>query len=150
EAQQIADPYARAMRLAEIYRDMGEGEEASMLSNLKAAEKLKPADSEVAERLFKYYLNKQDWEAANPPLTLLIKLNKDQAHGLLYKFLLAMAKADASPQKDYSDAIQIGRQLTQERSDYAESWLSLAKAFYATRQIDEALSRYEVALEKQP
>ncbi|HZK80392.1 MAG TPA: tetratricopeptide repeat protein, partial [Humisphaera sp.] len=92
---------------------------------------------------FQTYKREQNWELAERALDALTRLNADHANGLMYRWSLAMVRAQ------WSDAIGIARQLTVERESFGQSWILLAEAYQANAQFSEALSEYHAALERQ-
>ncbi len=136
------DPFRREVLLASFAREDGKSDE--QLQHLKAAEKLKPDDLDVKVQLFGLYLERKEFGHAERYIEPLAKANKDQVNGLMFKFRLAMAKGDINA------AVDDARQITQAMPEFGQSWLALGQALQAAQQYDEALSRFQTALEKQP
>jgi tetratricopeptide (TPR) repeat protein len=137
----IEDPFVRAIQLADIARD--DGDKAEWLKQLKEAERLKPTDPRVYERLFTYYVSQRQWDQAQPVLEAMARANQDQAGGLLFRFRLAMAK------EELQSALSYASQLTQKMPEFSTSWVSLAQAYQKLGQHEEAVQRFIKALEKQ-
>ncbi len=137
----LPDPFVRAMKLADLAHSLNKtGEE---LEHLKAAEVIRPADSSVMDRLFLSYLAAGEFDKAEGYITGLEKIDADQAHGLLYRFRLAMAR------QDIQGALAIGRQLTNDFKEFSGSWEALGEALQASGQLESAASKYVAALDKQ-
>lgn len=137
----IDDPFVRAIQLADMARDENDADE--WFKQLKEAERLKPTDPRVYERLFTYYVSKREFEKAQPVLEAMARANQDQAGGLLFRFRLASAKGE------HQEAMSYASQLTQKMPEFATSWLSLGQAYQALGQHEEAVQGFVKALEKQ-
>lgn len=140
-AQQIADPMTRELKLFELAKNQGKSDEA--LLHLQAAEKIKPQDPQIMDLLFQVYLSRKEWGSAEKYLEPLAKSGRDDAGGLLYRVRFNLAKGD------FGNAIVLARELTQKLPEFARSWLSLGQALQAAGQFEEAVTNYEMALQKQ-
>ena len=141
EAPKNPDPFIRELILANAYRRLGDL--PRQLEHLQAAVKIKPNDGDANALLFNYYLEQKQWAKAEAQLPTLAAVNQDQSGGLLFRYRLAMAKAD------HPTALNYARALVQRMGEFSQSWLALGQALQATGQIDEALKNYNTALEKQ-
>jgi tetratricopeptide (TPR) repeat protein len=138
--EQSEDPAARAMESAEKAEAAGNFAEAE--KNYKLAESTAPDDPEIWDHLFRLYLQTKDWDKQKPYLDKLSSTNRDQAHGLLYQFEIARAKADSDRM------MQIGVQLTTDLPEFAKSYYYLGLAYEAQGKYQQAVENYEAALAK--
>jgi tetratricopeptide (TPR) repeat protein len=137
-----ADPFQKELQLAQLAVRQGKRDE--YFTHVKKAESLKPDDTRVAQMLFEYYLVDKKWAEATSYVDKLSRANADSANGLLFKYRLASAKGELDA------AVNIARDLTRSMPEFSRSWSTLGQALMATRQPQEALQRFALALEKQP
>jgi tetratricopeptide (TPR) repeat protein len=140
--EDVKEPLERELLYFDLARDLGRIDEA--LQHLKAAEKIKSDDPRVLDALFQTYLATRKFEDAEKYVEPLAKLNRDRAGGLVYRFRLAMTRGDLQKSLEY------GRQLTEKYPEFAVSWVSEGQALFAAGRFDQAIQKFQVALEKQP
>jgi tetratricopeptide (TPR) repeat protein len=119
------------------------GDEAEETNDLKKALALAPDSSHVQEQLFNQYLKTNQYAEADACIPGLAKANADQAGGDMYRLALSMA------QQQYATAEAIARKLTQEKPEFARSWLSLGNVLEAEERYDEAAPQFLVAVQKE-
>jgi predicted Zn-dependent protease len=119
------------------------GDQAEEAADLKNAQTLAPDSAHVQELLFNHYLQTNQYPEASACIPVLAKTNADQAGGEMYRLALAVA------QKDYAAAEAIARKLTQDKPEFARSWLSLGKVLEAEGLFDQAAPQYLVSLQKE-
>ena len=141
ELNSTTDPLAKAIGLANIYRRMNKPD--LELKQLQAAQRVQPNNTNITAALFKYYLRQQQFDKAELLIPTLAAANEDLANGQLFRFQLFMMR------QDYQSAEQTARKLVQDMGEFGQSWLSLGQALQASNKLDEALSNYQRALEKQ-
>ncbi|HWE02525.1 MAG TPA: tetratricopeptide repeat protein [Tepidisphaeraceae bacterium] len=137
----IGDPFYRAIQAGRIALSNANYNEVR--KHAADAEQIRHDDPATWDLYFQTYKREQNWEMAEKALESLTRLNADHANGLMYRWSLAMARAQ------WPEAIGIGRQLTVERESFGQSWILLAEAYQANAQFSEALSEYRAALERQ-
>lgn len=115
----------------------------SALAHARAAEKLRTDDLAAWDLYFQIYIKQKKWELASKAAENLSRIDADHAGGGMYRWQIAMAKAD------FAEAIHIGTDLTQTRGDYGLSWMLLAQAYQANGQYNEALDKFRSALDRQ-
>jgi len=140
-ARQNPDRFEGEMQMAAIAGDRGD--RATQEIHLKAAEKVLPQSPKVWAALFQFYLQTGRFEDAAEYLPRLSDANFDMTKGELLRLELAQARDDSSA------ALEIARQLTQDYSEFAESWESLGNVLAAQGQYEQAITQYAVALGKQ-
>jgi tetratricopeptide (TPR) repeat protein len=137
----IADPFTKALRLEGLDVQAGDLHDAEL--ELKTALQLKPDDGRVWDALFSVYMNQGDVKSANDCIVHLETANQDQAHGLLYRFKMAMF------QKDFDTAVKISTEIIQELPQLAGGWLSRGQAEQAMGDPEKAIVDYTQARERQ-
>jgi predicted Zn-dependent protease len=135
-------PFELALKLYDF--NLIRQDRARAFGHLQEAERLKPDDGKVADLMFQHYLGERQWDKAAWYVDQsLAPKNWDQANGLIYRFRLAMVKGDL-PQ-----ATAHARELTTRLKEFARSWVFLGQALQASKQYQDAISTYSVALDKQ-
>jgi|GEM_PF-4308290 len=129
--------------LAAARTDAAQGKYDSALAHLKKVRDQRPDDIGAWDLTFHINLGQGRFDQAQVAASTLARLNADQDNGRAYEWELAMA------QKDFTKAISIGRQLTNDRSAFSQSWRMLGDALRAAGQLNEALNQYRTALEIQ-
>lgn len=142
EAESIADPFDKAMALARMYRDFGEIDSA--ISQLETATSLHPDRMDAQAELFAIYVQTGNVAKAEPMVDMLAKANADQAHGLVVRFRMAMAK------RDYTTARQMAQSMVRDMPEFSLSWLCLGQSLQSDGEYEDAIQRYQRALEGQP
>lgn len=135
------DPFLRELQLFELARQHNRLEEA--LQHLHNAEKIKPDDPSVKERMLAIALQQRDWEKAEAYVNELAAANRDQANGAVYRFQLEMARGNRDKAAEY--ALEASAKLTH----FARGSLVLAQARHAQGRLEEAITHYRRALDKQ-
>lgn len=139
--EQFKDPFQLALKMYEFKLVTGGRDEA--FKHLQEAEKLKPADGSMLDLMFQHYLQVQDWGKAAHYADELGKINWDQVGGLIYRFRLAMVRNDTK------QAVEHAREMTGKYREFARSWVFYGQALQAAGQFNDAVSMYQVALERQ-
>jgi predicted Zn-dependent protease len=111
--------------------------------HLKNAEKISPDNPRIQDLLFNYYLRGKQFDQATNCIPKLAKLDVDHASGELYRLALAEA------QGDNATAETIARKLTQDKPEFARSWLALGDVLRAKQQYAQAIPQYQVARDKE-
>ena len=111
--------------------------------HLKAAEKVSPDNPRIEDLLFNHYLRGKQYDQATACIPKLAKLDVDHASGELYRLSLAEAQGDIPA------AEAIARKLTQDKAEFARSWLALGDVLRAKQQYEQAIPQYRVSLDKQ-
>lgn len=122
---------------------LADGKFAEALEHAKAADQKRPNDAAAWDLYFQIYRRQQNWDQASAAIDVLAKLDSDHAGGRIYRWQVAMDRAQ------YTDAINIGRDLTEVRGTFGQSWMYLAQAYQANGQYHEAIDQYQAALERQ-
>ncbi len=141
ELNKNPDPMAKAVGLARIYGRMNRPDDE--LKQLQAAQRLQPNNTGITVLLFKYYLRQQQFDKAELLIPSLAAADEDRAGGQVFRFQLSMMRGD------YQAAELTARKLVQDMGEFGQSWISLGQALQANNKLDEALSKYLTALEKQ-
>ncbi len=137
----FADPMARAVARAKLAGS--ENQLAAQTTELEKAHAIEPDNRQVLRDLFLCYVSGHAYDKADALLPRLVELDVDQAHGLLFKFRLAMARGDVA------GAVTIGQQLTRDLPLFANSWSSLGEAMQASGRLEIACQDYAAALDRQ-
>ncbi|HYE20715.1 MAG TPA: tetratricopeptide repeat protein, partial [Tepidisphaeraceae bacterium] len=116
---------------------------AEAFKYLQEAERIKGDDVRVMDQMFTHCLQGQEWDKAAGYAERLGAANADQVGGLIYRFRLAMVKGD------FDKAIEHATGMTQKYSEFARSWVFLAQALQSKGRLEDAVSRYGDALERQ-
>jgi predicted Zn-dependent protease len=140
-AEKNPDPFARELQLAGISADEDKGAEA--LEHLRKAEQIKPEDPRVLDLLFQAYARDGKWDLAGQYVDRLTKINADKMGGMQYRFRLLMA------QGKFADGLALAQDLSGKMPEFSQTWVTLAQAQQANGHLDQAVSAYLRALEKQ-
>jgi tetratricopeptide (TPR) repeat protein len=135
------DPFLAEIELGR--RAIAKSNFDSAMAHVRAAEKLRTDDIATWDLYFQIYLKQKKWDLASKAAENLARIDADHAGGGMYRWQLAMAKGD------FTEAVRIGGDLTQNRGDYGLSWMLLAQAYQANGQYNEALDKFRSALERQ-
>jgi tetratricopeptide (TPR) repeat protein len=111
--------------------------------HLEAALKLSPDSTRILELLFQHYLQMKELDKAAQCIPPLAKADADRAGGELYRLTLARA------QGDNTTAEAIARKLTQDRPEFARSWLAMGDVLRAEGNYEEAIPQYNNCLQKE-
>lgn len=136
----ITDPYHKEMAMAQLAREQGREDDA--FNHFVAALKIRPDDGVVMDQLFQLHLQRQEWGKAEYYLNELTRKNQDQAHGLLYRVRYLLARGELE------QARQSAVELTRRLPEFSQSWLVLGQVQQRSHQYAEAISSYQLALEK--
>jgi predicted Zn-dependent protease len=114
-------------------------------THLKAALAANPnqPSPQVWDALFKVYLKLKKYDQAASYIDLLTQANYDQVGGDSYRFLLAHAKNDVSRASD------IAKKLTAEKPEFVDGWLYLGQVLQDTGDCDQAITQYNIVLDRQ-
>lgn len=116
---------------------------ADAIVHARAADRIRPDDPATWDLYFQIYKEQQNWDATSEAARKLGELDADHANGRMYRWTLAMLRAN------YSDAIRVARDLTVDRATFGQSWVLLAEALQANGEYHEAIQYYEAALDRQ-
>lgn len=132
------DPVVKQIRRYEVA--LAESKPDDALAALLEAEKLKPDNSRVLDLLFRTYASKEDWDKAAAYLDRLSKVNPDAAQFQRPRFAMARGQK--------KEALELAQQLTRDRGDFAQSWLTLAQVQHASGNLLQAVASYNTAMER--
>ena len=138
----ISKVFDREMSYYDYYTSHGEKEEAA--KHLNAAEAADPENTRIMDIRFTEGLVDRDWKKADKYVDRLGLKNMDEAHGLIYKYRLALA------QSNYKQAESIALELVKSLPQFAQSWLCYGEVLKEQRQFEDAAAKFEMALQKQP
>ena len=141
------DPLGRELRLYE-FETVRSGREAAV-KHLLEAEKIKGDDGRVLDLVFRHHVEQQNWAKAQEYVEKLAKINWDQADGLVYRFRLAMVRTDHPDKQKRADARRYTDEMKQKLPEFARSWVFSAQAWMSGGDYVEAISDFQMALEKQ-
>ena len=141
QIEKFKDPMMR--EVAEAKLAAVRNELAAQTAHLEKARVIQPDNREVLNDLFLCYVSAKAYDKAQAMLPRLADLDADHAHGLLFRFRLAMAR------RDTTEALAVGRQLTHDFGNFASSWASMGEALQAAGQLDAACGQYAAALDRQ-
>jgi predicted Zn-dependent protease len=111
--------------------------------HLEAANKESPGNPHILDLLFNYYLHNKKFEQAGKCIPELAQLDADRAGGELYRLALAEAQGDNTG----SEAIARG--LTQNKPEFARSWLAMGDVLQNEGRYDEAIPQYNNCLQRE-
>ena len=137
----ISKPIDREMNYYDYYNSREKREEA--LKHLDAAEKLDPESVRIMDIRFVGALTAHNWELAAKYVDRLAVKNADEAHGLIYRYRLALARGDFKTAED--DAREMVKSLPQ----FAQSWLCYGEVLKEQRKFEDAVNKFQNALQKQ-
>lgn len=137
---QTTDQFTREMQEAAAAEQAHDT--AGVEQHLKAAEAIKPTDTDVWQHLYTLYLSTKQFDKVDPYVDKLASVNFDQAHGALYHFEVAHAKNDVQQMMD------IASQLVTDLPEFAMSYYCLGQACQAQGQWEQAIANYDTALQK--
>jgi tetratricopeptide (TPR) repeat protein len=139
-AEQNPDPVERELALAHLAAEHNDVK--GWEKHLKAAEAAAPDAPRVWGELFQFYLNHGRFDDAAVYLPKLAAADYDRAGGKLYAFFLARARGDEPAAKDAA------MQLTQDKPEFASSWIALGECLEAEGHYDQALVQFAAALDR--
>jgi tetratricopeptide (TPR) repeat protein len=139
--QAMPDAFMREGRLAEFYRLKENPEEE--LKHLNAQLKLQPNNRQVLQTVFLRHLDAKRFADADAMIPHLTEIDADDAHGLMLKTKLALAK------QDVPNALLSSRQMTHDFPDFAGSWEMYGEALRDSGQLDAACQQFNTALQLQ-
>ena len=134
----IQDPFVREGKLVDFYRSEQNPDEE--LNHLKKQVELQPDNKATLQELFIFYMDSKRFNEAEALLPHLTELDADDAHGLMLKSKLALAK------QDVPNALIFSRQLTHDLPNFAGSWEMYGEALRASGQLDSACQQFVSAL----
>jgi tetratricopeptide (TPR) repeat protein len=137
----IAQPFDREMSFYDYYNTRNKKDEA--LAHLAAAEKLKPDSVRVLDLRFTTDLVEHNWDDAEKRADRLGVINADEAHGMIYKYRLALARGNFKLAEEHA------REMVKSLPQFAQSWLCFGEVLKEQHQYEEAASKYQMALSKQ-
>lgn len=111
--------------------------------HLETALKYSPESSRIEDMLFNYYLHLGKFDRAAKCIPSLAKVDADRAGGELYRLALAEA------QRDSATAEAIARRLTQDKPEFARSWLAMGDVLQNEGQYQQAIPQYNNCLQKE-
>lgn len=136
--ESATDPVVKEIRRYEVA--IAENNKEAAVEHLLAAEKLQPDNARVLDLLFRSYATRENWDKAAEYLTKLSSVNPDMAQFQRPRFALARGQA--------KEAIELAQQLTRDRGDFAQSWLTQAQVQHAAGRYIDAVASYQTALER--
>ena len=135
------DPLQRELELASVAKERGDAKAEEQ--HLKAAEAASPQSPRVWNELFDFYLDAGRPDDAAPYVDKLASVDYDQAGGAMDRYLLARRR------NDLQQAHDIASQLTQDKPEYAMSWIALGQINELQGSYDEAMVDFSAALDRQ-
>jgi tetratricopeptide (TPR) repeat protein len=139
--ESIPQPFDREMSFYDYYNSRNKKDEA--IAHLAAAEKIKPDSVRVLDLRFTTALVDHNWDDAEKRAERLGVLNADEAHGLIYKYRLALARPNFKLAEEHA------REMVKTLPQFAQSWLCFGEVLKVQHQYEEAASKYQMALSKQ-
>lgn len=119
------------------------GDAAEEQSHLEAAVKAAPSSTRIQDTLFNFYLEQKKFDLAANCIPALAKMDADRAGGELYRLALSEAKGDNST------AESIARKLTQDKPEFARSWLAMGDVLQNEQRYQEAIPQYNNCLQRE-
>jgi tetratricopeptide (TPR) repeat protein len=139
-AMQNPDPVDREIALAHLASEHNDPK--AVEQHLKAAETASPDSPRVWGELFQFYVNHGRYDDAAAYLPRLSQADYDRAGGKLYAYFLARARGDEPAAKDAAV------QLTQDKPEFASSWIALGECLEAEGHFDQAIIQFAAALDR--
>jgi tetratricopeptide (TPR) repeat protein len=136
ETQQ--DPVVKQLLRYDMATAENKPEEA--IAALLEADKLKPDQPRILDLLFRSYASQQNWEKAGEYLDKLTKVSPEQGQFARPRYLMVRGQA--------KEALELAQQLTRDRGDFAQAWLTLAQVQHAVGKLLDAIASYKTALER--
>jgi tetratricopeptide (TPR) repeat protein len=139
-AEQNPDPVERELALAHLASEHNDVK--AWEQHLKAAETASPDSPRVWGELFQFYLNHGRFDDAAAYLPKLAGADYDRAGGKLYAYFLARARGDEPA------AMDAAKQLTEDKPEFASSWIALGECLEAEGHYDQAIVQFAAALDR--
>lgn len=139
--ESVKDPLTRELNFYEFYR--AQNDKAQAVKHLDAADKLDPENPKILDLRFQQAVLDNKFDDAEKYIAKLGEKNYDEAHGLIYRYRLAMIRGDV---KTAEDVVQ---EMTETLPQYARSWIYAGDLLQRQRKYSDAVSRYNSALERQ-
>ena len=140
-ADQITDPFTRALRKAQLAMSRGQYDEAG--KRLDEADKIKGDDPRSVETRLQWYEQRGRLADAAPFIDHAARAGLDGAGGLMFRTRYALATHDAA------NALKYGNDLVGQYGSFAQSWLLLGKAQQLAGQYADAVRSFDFALARQ-
>ena len=142
EAEREPSEVIRALRIATIYQSVGD--EKRYLEFLQKAEAVDPEHRLVVDRLFTYYLGKDDLAQAEKYADVAASKNIDSVGGKVFRARIAQR------QQKWDEAIRLARQMLRVRPQFAAGHVLLADCLLEMDKTAEAKAEYELAYRQNP
>ena len=139
-AEQIEDPLARALALAGVTSLNNDPEErlTQTIAHLRTAAEIDPRESGCLEQLFRYCLQKRDWEQAQWAVELAEEKDLDLLGGRLYKARLAAAQNE----DDLQITIDILKDILRDKPQSKQARLLLGRCYRNIGDYDQAADAF--------
>ena len=140
-AKENPDKSQGELALAAMANRRGDSDQEG--AHLEAAAKFSPGTPRIQDLLFNFYLRTKKFDLAAKCIPALAKADADRAGGELYRLALAEAQGD----NNTSEAIARG--LTQNKPEFARSWLAMGDVLQNEGRYDEAIPQYNNCLQRE-
>jgi len=137
----MTDPLDRELAYCDLYRKLADQVQYEV--HLHAAQKMAPDSPIVLANLFDNALANNRLDEAEQYGKRITELNADNAHGLLYAIRLARAR------QDYDRALDLSRDLVQDKPEFAQAWLTFGQVLQTRGEYQQAINQYNTALDRQ-
>ncbi len=140
--EQLKNPLKRFMLLARYY--MAIKNDAQALSELSAARKISPHNSQITAMEFQIAVSQKNFKRAAQLVSRAAKENADGANGRLFRADLLEA------QGNFSAALKIIRRLMLKNPDSATLQAGYGKLLLQTGNVRQGIAQLQAALQKKP
>jgi tetratricopeptide (TPR) repeat protein len=140
-AKENPDKSQGEVALAAMANRRGDSDEEG--AHLEAAAKISPESPHIQDLLFNYYIRTKKFDLAAKCVPVLASSDADQAGGELYRLSLAEARGDNATSES------IARGLTQNKPEFARSWLAMGDVLQNEGRFDEAIPQYNNCLQRE-
>lgn len=120
-----------------------QGDVDAQQAHLEAAAKYAPGSPHIQELLFDFYIQVKKFDLAANCIPSLARADADRAGGELYRLALAEAQGDTAT------AETIAKRLTQDKPEFARSWLAMGDVLQNEGHFEEAIPQYNNCLQKE-
>ena len=140
----IKDPYQRALFEAEQLHGQGAPDEQYIAKLKEAMAADKENEGSAVERLFLFYLSRDQADNAEPLLDPMSKSHLDPGTVRAHRARLAVSRGQADEALKQADA------LVADLPNFAAAWIVKGEAHQIKQQYDQAANAFDAALANQP